>query len=184
MIRSLLVAADAGLPAAVSAQVVAPSPSSAPSAAPTPAPDICSTGISAIITRPTQTTSACVVKPNHVLIETGYQSQTVDVSGGSFTYQTVPSGDMRTGTMLENVELDLFPPSAIASARETATSDIGASLKWQIHSIPSFAYGINVSATASTGSNPLTNPNGLGRANASTYTYNLNIQGSLGRIFG
>ena len=86
--------------------------------------------------------------------------------------------------MLKSVELDLFPPSAIRSAGLTATSDIGASLKWQIHSTPSFAYGVNVSATAPTGSDPLTNPNGLGSANASTYTYNLNIQGSLGRIFG
>lgn len=179
MIRPLIVAALVALPAAVRAQTVA-----APSPSATPAPDLCSTGLSAVVSRPTQTTSACVVKPGQVLIETGYQTQTVDVAGGSYTYQTAPSAAIRIGTRLRNVEFQVLPPSAIRSAGVSAASDAGAGLKWQIGSAPGFAYGVNVIATAPTGSDALANPNGLGSANASTFVYNLNAQGALGKIFG
>jgi hypothetical protein len=175
VIRPLIVAALVALPAAVSAQA-------AP--VPTPAPDICSTGLSAVVGRPTQTTSACTVKPGQVLIESGYQSQTVDVADGSYTYQTAPSATIRIGTGLRNVEFQVLPPSAIRSAGVTATSDVGAGLKWQIGSTPSFGYGVNVIATAPTGSDPGASANGLGSANAATYVYNANVQGALGKIFG
>jgi hypothetical protein len=169
VIRSLIVAALVALPGLASAQT---------------APDICSSGLSAVVSRPTQTTSACVVKPNQVLIETGYQSQTVDVAGGSYTYQSYPLAAIRIGTKLRGVELQVLPPSAIRSGGVPATSDIGAGLKWQIGATPAFAYGVNVIATAPTGSDPATNPNGLGSADAGTYIGNVNLQGSLGKVFG
>ncbi len=192
MIRALIVSALVALvalvalPAAVRAQtIVAPSPSPAsPAASSAAAPDLCSTGLSAVVSRPTQTTSTCVVKPGQILIETGYQSQTVDVAGGSYTYQSLPSAAIRIGTKLRNVEFQVLPPSALRSAGVSATSDVGAGLKWQIGSTPSFAYGVNVIATAPTGSDPLASANGLGSADAGTYVYNANVQGSLGKIFG
>ncbi len=127
MIRSLIAAALVALPGLASAQT---------------APDICSSGLSAVVSRPTQTTSACVVKPNQVLIETGYQSQTVDVAGGSYTYQSCPLAAIRIGTKLRGVELQVLPPSAIRSGGVPATSDAGAGLKWQIGATPAFAYGV------------------------------------------
>ena len=179
MTRSIIVAALLALPSAALAQS-APSP--APS--PTPVPDICSGGLSAVVSRPTQTTSACVVSRNQVLIESGYQTQTVDATSGSFTFSTLPNATIRIGTALRNVEFQVIPPTSIRSAGVTAAGDAGAGLKWQIASTPTIAYGLNVIATAPTGSNPNGNPNGLGSSNASTYTYNANVQGALSKVFG
>jgi hypothetical protein len=189
VIRPLLVAALVGMPTLAFAQTTTPTPTSSPSPAPSVASntptDICSSGLSAIVSRPTQTTAACVVKSNHVLIESGYQSQTVKVSGpGSFTFQTVPNATIRVGTALKNVEFDLIPPTSIRSSGVSATSDIGAGVRWQIYSTPTVAYSVNAIATANTGSNPLNNPNGLGSTNTGTYIANANIQGAFGKVFG
>jgi hypothetical protein len=175
VIRSLVAAALIAVPSLAQAQAAAKL---------SPPPDICSSGLSAVVSRPTQTTAACVVKPNQVLIETGYQSQTIAAAGGSYTYQTYPLATIRIGTTLRNVELDVIPPSAIRSAGSSATSDIGAGLRWQIGSTPSFAYSLDAIATAPTGTDPAFNPNGLGSANGGTYTANANLQGTLGKVFG
>ena len=174
-----VVAALAGTPSVAAAQT-------APTPAPTaqPATDICSGGLSAVVSRPTQTTSVCTVKPNSVLIETGYQSQTVVSPGGSFTFQTFPNATIRVGTALRNVEVQVIPPGLIRSGGGSVASDIGAGLKWQIASTPSFAYGGNVIVTAPTGTDPAKSANGFGSANTPTYVANANIQGSLGKVFG
>jgi hypothetical protein len=174
----LFTALLAVLPAAAFAQVPAPSP------APTPVPDICSTGLSAVVSRPTETTSACTVAPNQVLIETGYQSQTVDVARGSFTFQSVPNATIRIGTALPGIEVQVLPPTLLRSSGVSATGDAGLGLKWQMASSPAFAYGINAIVTAATGSNPRLTANGLGSAGASTYVMNLNLQGALNSVFG
>jgi hypothetical protein len=181
VIRPLIAAALVAFPAAVWAQT-GPAPS--PSASATPAPDICSSGLGAVVGRPTQTTSACVVKPNQILIESGYQTQTVDVAGGAYTFQSYPLATIRIGTKLRGVEFDVIPPSAIRSAGINATADAGAGVRWQIGSTPGFAYSVNAIATAPTGTDPSANPNGLGSANAGTYVANANVQGALGKIFG
>ncbi len=185
MIRSLIVAALVAVPGLALGQAAgAPSPSPSPAASATPAPDICSTGLGAVVSRPTQTTAVCAVKPDQILIESGYQSQTVGVAGGAYTYQSYPLATIRIGTKLRNVELDVIPPGAIRSAASNATSDVGAGVRWQIGSTPGFAYGVNAIATAPTGTDPLANPNGLGSANSGTYVANANVQGSLGKLFG
>jgi len=192
MIRALAYAAMMAVPVLVAypafAQTTVPqanpsSPSPRPSEPPAPA-DLCSSGIGAIVTRPTQTTSVCVVKPNHVLVETGYQTETVKAPGPPYTFQSVPNAEIRVGTELRNVEIDVFPPNSLRSAGVTALADVAAGVKWQIASTPTFAYGVNVNGTAPTGSNPLTNPSGLGSANFGTATYNVNVQGVLGSVFG
>ena len=178
---AVLATAFGAAPFAAAAQT-APAP--AASATPQPAPDICSTGISAVIGRPTQTNSVCTVKSNQVLIESGYQSQTVVISGGAFTFQTYPNVAIRIGTALPNVEVQVLPPGLIRSGGGSVTSDVAAGLKWQIASTPSFAYGANVIVTAPTGTDPATNANGFGSANATTFLANANVQGSLGKVFG
>ena len=124
------------------------------------------------------------MKTNQILLESGYQSQTVVSAGGSYTFATVPNAAIRIGTALKNVELQVLPPSSIRSGGTTAISDAGAGLKWQIGSTPSFAYGVNAIATAPTGTDPAPNPNGLGSANAGAYVANANVQGTLGPVFG
>lgn len=179
MTRFLIAAALAALPGAAFAQTLA-----APSPAPAAPLDICSSGLGALVGRPTQTTSACTVKPNQVLVESGYQTQTVDAARSSYTYQTAPGATIRIGTALRDVELQVLPPAAIRAGGVTALSDAGAGLKWQIGSTPSFAYGLGVSVTVPTGTAPAANPNGLGSSNAAAYTANANVQGALGKIFG
>lgn len=182
MIRTIVAAALVALPSAAFAQSPFPSPS--PSASPA-ATDICSSGLNAVVSRPTQTTSACVVKPNQVLIEAGYQTQTAEISGGgSSTFQSVPNATIRIGTALRNIELQVLPPSAIRNAGLTVSSDVGAGVKWQAVSTPTFAFGVNTILTAPTGTDPARSPNGLGSANAATYVYNAQVQGSLGKVFG
>jgi hypothetical protein len=181
VIRALAAALLVALPAAALAQTLPPP---APTPTPTAAPDLCSTGLSAVVSRPTQTTAACVVKPSHVLIESGYQTQTLDAGSGSYTFSSLPNATIRIGTPLQNVEFDVIPPSYLRAAGFGATSDTGAGIRWQIGSTAAFAYSLNAIATAPTGTNPAANPNGLGSANAGTYTYNGNIQGTLGPVFG
>ncbi len=186
MLAAVLVAAALGALSprhAVAAQPSGPAPAPTPVPSATPAPDICSTGLSAIVSRPTQTTGVCVVKPNHLEIETGYQSETVTAPGTPYTFQTAPNAEIRVGTALGGVELDVFPPNGFRAAAITATSDAGAGIKWQIAASPAFAYGVNVNATVPTGTNPAASSYGFGSANASTYTYNVNVEGTLGPVF-
>jgi hypothetical protein len=181
-IAALSSAIALAIPIGASAQTIAPSP--APSAAVTPAPDICSSGLSSVVSRPTQTTSACSVKTNQVLIETGFQTQTVDAGTASFTSTSVPNATLRFGTPLRNVEFDIIPPTALHAGGTGATSDAGVGARWQIGSTPLFAYSVNAIATVATGSNPAANAYGLGSAKAGTFILNANVQGALSSIFG
>jgi len=176
---ALLTVVLAVLPTAAFAQAV-PSPSPAP----TPVPDICSSGLSAVVSRPTETTAACSVAANHVLIETGFQAQTVDVAGGSYTFSSVPNATIRIGTALPGFEIDVLPPTLLRSSGVSAQGDAGVGARMQIASSPSFAYGINAIATAPTGSNARFTPGGIGSAGASTYVFNLNLQGAINAVFG
>lgn len=181
MIRLLIAAALVALPGAALAQAT-PAPTPAASAA--PATDICSSGLSAVVSRPTATTSVCTVKPNQILIESGFQSQTVTVTGGSYTYQTFPTATIRVGTVVPHLELQVLTPSVIRNQGQSLSSDLGVGAKWQVVSEPTFSWGVSAIATAPTGTNPALNPQGLGSATDATYIYNLDFEGSLGKVFG
>jgi hypothetical protein len=182
VVAALLLAA---LPTAALAQTVAPSPApSAPAAVATPAPDLCSSGLSAVVSRPTQTTAACVVKSSQILIESGYQTQTVDAGAGSYTYQSFPNQTIRIGTPLSGVEFDIIPPSALHGNGFAARSDSGIGARWQLESTPTFAYSVNAIATFATGSNPGLSPVGLGSAGSGTFLVNGNVQGVINSVFG
>jgi hypothetical protein len=162
VIRPLIAALALSLvPAAAIAQTVpspSPSPSSAPAAPSALYPalrnnDPC-TSLSAIITRPSVTNSVCTVRPNHVLVETGYTNTTTPGVGNTVTY---PLTLIRVGTKIPGLEFDLAPPSVIrassALGKFTGTSDVGAGLKYVLGYTPKFNYGAQVFFTAPTGTN-------------------------------
>ena len=90
-----------------------PQPSSSASSPPSAffpalgANDPC-TSISAIVTRPTVSNSICTVRPNHLLVETGYQNTTAAGGGNTVAY---PQMLIRIGTKVPALEFDLAPPS-------------------------------------------------------------------------
>jgi len=200
VIRLLIAAAFIALPSAGLAQTIAPptsypTPGPHPTASPTPTPapspsptaptDICSSGISSLVSRPTQTNATCAVKQGHVLEESGYQLETVSVSrGGSYNLSSYPNTTLRIGTSAQNVEIDVVPPTLFRANGFSATSDVGLGARWQIGSTPTFAYGVNTVITAPTGSNPINNPYGLGSANQPTLVANANVEGSINSVLG
>jgi hypothetical protein len=172
-------------PLAARAQTLAPSASATPTPSASPTGDYCSNGgLSAVVSRPTQTNSACVVSPGHVLIESGWQSQTVAGGSGGLTYQSVPNATIRIASPLRDLEMQIVPPTAYRVEGSSATGDVGIGLKWQIAATPTFAYGVSASSSLVTGTNPLTNPGGLGSATVPTENYGAQFAWQLGKVFG
>jgi hypothetical protein len=166
------------LPLAVSAQ-------SAPQATPSPPPtvgapiladDPC-TSISAIVTRPTVTNSVCTVRPNHVLIETGYQNTSAAGGGNTVAY---PQALLRIGTDVRGLEAFIVMPGVqrISSGASTVSglTDVAAGLKYVIGATPKFAYGAQAQVSAPTGSAAFS-------ANATTAVYALNLGYTISPVF-
>ena len=167
------------LPNAVRAQaVLAPTPSSSPST-------LCAQGLSAIVSRPTQTTSACTVDSNHILIESGFQAESA-MAASPYATQTYPNAVIRIGTTVPHLELDVTPPSAIRSAGMTFASDAAFGVKYLMSYAATFAYGVNILLTVPTGSDATAsnNPNALGSSNGHGYIGNVNFQGAIGKVVG
>ncbi len=159
---ALVPAAMFGLSSNASAQTVAPSspvPSPSPSPAPNPigpalgANDPC-TSLSAIVTRPTVSNTVCTVRPNHVLIETGYQNTTASGGGNLVTY---PQSLIRIGTSVPALELQIAAPgiarTSAGGVTTTGSTDAGAGLKYVFRYTPKFNLGGQVVVTAPTGTN-------------------------------
>lgn len=166
MIRPLLTALAIGLTpvAALAQSTPSPSPSeNSPTPVSSSAPstyfpalrnnDPC-TSLSAIVTRPTISNSVCTVRPNHVLIETGYQNTTAAGGGNTVIY---PQTLIRVGTAVPALEVDLAPPSAARTnaggLKANGTTDVGFGLKYVFGYTPKFNYGGQIFATAPTGLN-------------------------------
>jgi hypothetical protein len=162
-----------------------PQPQASPSAATPPNPivgpalglnDPCTT-LSEIVTRPSQTTSVCTVRPNHVLIETGYQNTTFDSTSSTVQY---PQALVRIGTTIPGLELDVAPASVARTnaggSTIAGTTDFGAGIKYVIGYTPKLNYGANVLLTAPTGSSSFS----AGGTNA---LYNLNYGYTISPIF-
>jgi hypothetical protein len=160
-------------------------PAASPSPSPTPAPspyfpalgnnDPC-TSLSAIVTRPTVTNSVCTVRPNHVLIETGYQNTTASGGGNTVAY---PQSLIRVGTAIPALEVDVAPPSLVrtnAGGLTTGTTDVGAGLKYVFGYTPKFNYGGQIFVTAPTGLNGFS-------AGGSQTTYALQAGYTLSPVF-
>jgi len=177
LLVATLVALTSTLAAAQEAQ--------APSLAASPSPTLlCAGGIAAIVTRPTQTTTTCVVPPDRLLIETGTNAQSVRAPGASYAFTSYPNAEIRIGTPLRNTEVDLFTPVFFHSSGEGATGDAGAGIKTVFYQTGVWAWGASVNGTFATGTNPAVGPHGLGSVNAGTTAFNLNAETSLGPIFG
>jgi hypothetical protein len=171
----------------VAAQTIPP-PSPAPAASPSPSPapnpigpafganDPC-TSISAIVTRPSVTNSVCTVRPNHVSVETGYINTTF--SGGGGNVVTYPNSLIRIGTKVPALELQIAPPSIVrtnAGGLTTASTDVGAGLKYVFGYTPKFNWGGQAFFTAPTGLNGVS-------ANGTNSTYALNAGYTLSPVF-
>lgn len=175
------------LPLAVTAQPAPTVPGASPSPAPSPesapnaigpalgANDPCTT-ISAIVTRPSVTNSVCTVRPNHVLIETGYLNTSFEAGGNAITY---PQTLIRAGTKIPALELDIAPPGIArtnAGGIITGTTDVGAGLKYVFGYTPKFNYGGQVFFTVPTGLNGFS-------AEGTTSSYALNAGYTLSPVF-
>lgn len=159
-----------------------PAPSPSPSAAPNPIGpslgnnDPC-TSLSAIVTRPTVTNSVCTVRPNHVLIETGYLNLTSTAGNGNTA--TYPQAAIRIGTKIPALEVDVTPPQltrTTAGGLLTGSTDAGAGLKYVFGYSPKFSWGGQASFTEPTGTNAFS-------ANGSTESYALNGSYALTPVF-
>lgn len=150
-----------------------PAPAPSPSASANPIGpafgenDPC-TSIAAIVTRPSVTNSVCTVRPNHVEIESGYVNTTFAAGGGNAV--TYPNALIRIGTRIPALELQIAPPNATrtnAGGVTTATSDVGAGLKYVFGYSAKFNWGGQAFFTAPTGLNG-------GSSNGATSAYALN----------
>ncbi|GAC1596207.1 MAG: hypothetical protein NVS3B28_27660 [Candidatus Velthaea sp.] len=172
-------AAAFAYPVAAGAQAMpAPDPSATPSAI-GPAlfnNDPCTT-LEAIVTRPTVTNAVCTVRPNHVLIETGYQNTTADGSGGTVQY---PQALIRVGTKINGLEGFVALPTAqrVSGGGPTLTgaTDIAGGIKFVFGATPKFAYGAQAQISAPTGTNAFS-------ANGTTSIYALNLGYTLNSVF-
>ncbi|HEY4442377.1 MAG TPA: hypothetical protein VGN14_18100 [Candidatus Elarobacter sp.] len=155
MIRLLIATLVFAFVPAVAIAQSTPQPSPSPSALyPSLGNNDPCTSLSAIVTRPSVSNSVCTVRPNHVLVETGYTNTSADGGGNSVAY---PQTLIRVGTRVPALELDVAPPSyARASAGggvSSGTTDVGAGLKYVLGYTPKLSYGAQVFFTAPTGTN-------------------------------
>ncbi len=104
--------------------------------------------MSAIVSRPTVTNSVCTVRPNHVLVETGYQNTTSYGVGNTVVY---PQTLIRIGTRVPALELDFSPPEIQRSGGLAGPTDAGAGLKYVLGYTPKSSYGVQVFITVPTG---------------------------------
>ena len=190
MVRFLVLLAAIGAavlaPAIAAAQSTpaAATPTASPSPSPAPNPigpafganDPC-TSISALVTRPSVTNSVCTVRPNHVLVETGYQNLSFEGGGNTVTY---PQALIRVGTAIPALEFDVTPPQVTrgnaGGVVTTGSTDVGAGLKYVFGYTPKFNYGGQVFFTAPTGL-------GGGSAEGTTASYALNAGYTLNSVF-
>ena len=104
------------------------------------------TSLSAIVTRPSVSTSVCTVRPKHVLVETGYQNTSASGGGNTFAY---PQMLVRIGTSVRSLEADFSPPSY-------GPTDGAIGLKYVAGATPKFAWGAATFATLAVGAPGLT----------------------------
>jgi hypothetical protein len=148
-------------PRPAAAQSPAPSPSPAPAATPAAASDPC-TALSSLVSRPTFGTAACAVKPNDLLVESGYTNLTTS-GGGANEAVTYPQASLRVG-IAHDLEFDLDPSSIeriSGTPTVTDTTDTSLGVKYEIGYTSKLSYGVNVLYTVNSGG-PIAGSNGEG----------------------
>jgi hypothetical protein len=137
---------------ATAAPSASPSVSASPSPTPGPVSDPC-TSLSNLVSRPSFSTSACAVKPNDLLIESGYSNTTAQGTGATSTI-SFPQATLRLG-LAHDFEVDVATPSyerQSSSPKISGTSDSGLGLKYEIGYTSKVTYGVNALYTLDTGS--------------------------------
>ncbi|MEA2719993.1 MAG: hypothetical protein QOJ39_1857 [Candidatus Eremiobacteraeota bacterium] len=116
------------------------------------------------------------MRPNHVLIETGYQNTSFAGGGNAVTY---PQTLIRVGTTIPALELDIAPPGISRTNTggiTTGTTDVGAGVKYVFGYTAKLNYGGQVFFTAPTGLNGVS-------AEGTTSSYALNAGYTLSPVF-
>jgi len=148
--------------AAVAVAVAAADPT------PTPLPDPCGS-INTLVTRPTISTSACTVRPHHVLVENGW-SNTITTGSGAGAATSFTQTFIHFGTWDPRLEFAVTPPSwnrsnAGGSVVEGA-SDANFGAKYELGYDAKAVWGANVQVSVPSGDAAFT-------AGAPQYTANL-----------
>lgn len=106
------------------------------------------TPILELMNRPTVTQSTYVVEKNHALLEAGYNN-TSFAGAGSAT--TLPRAQIRIGTNLKNLEVDVKAPSIVrvrAGGLATGSDDVQAGVKYLIRNAARYAvsaqFGVDI----------------------------------------
>jgi hypothetical protein len=177
--RNVVVIAAVLFAMPVAASAAAPAPTTSPTSAPSKPSDPCTTML-AIVTRPTVTTTACTVRPNHVLVENGWNNTVVTGPRGGNT-AAYPQSEVRIGTEVTRLEVDLTPPtwihSSVGGPVIGGPSDVAAGLSYEIGYSAKAVWAVNAVASAPVGSPAFS-------ASGSQYTGNFNWSYSLSSKFG
>jgi hypothetical protein len=110
--------------------------------------------MSSLVSRPSVATSACSVKPNHLLIESGYSNTSASGSGGASSTASYPQPSLRAG-MLGKLEFDIDPPSLERQSSAPVvrgTSDSGIGFHYEFGYTDKLVYATNVVYTIPNGS--------------------------------
>ena len=133
-----------------------PAPSANPSAAPSDSSDPC-LQLSNLVSRPSFSTAACVVKPSALLLQMGYTNLTTSGMGAS-RMVTYPQENLSVG-VAKALEFDLNPPSiarVAGSASATGVTDGSIGAKAQLGETSRLTYGVNALYTLQSGVGPFT----------------------------
>ncbi len=145
----------------------APAASATPVASPAPTPNVIGaslgandpcTSLMAIVTRPSVSNSVCTVRPNKVLVETGYQN--LSLVGGLGNTVNYPQTLVRLGLKVPGLELDFAPPQyqrvTGGGTAITGNTDASYGLKYIVGASPKMSYGLQANFTVPIGSDAFT----------------------------
>ena len=159
--EAALLALLGSIVAPASAAPPSPAPSATPSAAPAGPSDPC-TAMSALVSRPSFSTSSCTVKPHDLLVESGYTNTAASGRGATNTID-YPQTSLRVG-VARNLEFDLDPESYERTSTVPKTaggSDTSLGAKYEFGYTSRFTYGVNALLTTNSG-DPSFSGNGTG----------------------
>jgi hypothetical protein len=141
---------------AQSAPVPVSSPSPVPAAVSTDAGDPCDQ-LSNLVSRPSFSTAACVVKPNALLLQTGYANLATSGANGS-RMVTYPQENVSIG-VAKRIEFDINPPSfarIAGSSPASGATDGSIGAKVQLGQSSRITSGVNALYTLQSGTAPFT----------------------------
>ena len=120
---------------------------------PTPLPDPCGS-INSLVTRPTISTSACTVRPHHVLVENGWSNTIITDPGGGATTSFTQTF-IHFGTWDPHLEFAVTPPSwnrsTVGGTVVEGASDVNVGAKYELGYDEKAVWGVNGQISFPTG---------------------------------